>query len=114
MNERPHFTLIAAPQLSFGELSRQLAGLGWRPESASESPILPGEPELALFVQSHDATVIHYTFNPVVRLRVLQFRGANAELQRQQVGRNIPVVSWNDLRTWLDSNDIRRMLLGLF
>jgi hypothetical protein len=109
-----HPTMIVSPQVTFSEISDQLAGLGWQQESASESPILPGEPELAVFVHRQDATVIHYTFNPVVMLRVLQFRGSNAEAQRMHAVRRIPVLAVNDLRPLLSSGEIKRQLLGLF
>jgi hypothetical protein len=109
-----HPTLIASPQVTFAELSQRLQDLGWEVESATKLPILPGEPELAVFVHHQDATVIHYTFNPAVMLRVLQFRGANAEVQQLQIGRRIVVLSPQDLRTLLTSGDVKEVLLGLF
>lgn len=106
-------TLIASPQVSFGELGRQLAALGWELESASSEPILAGEPELAVFVLREDATSIHYTFNPVVMLRVLQFRGENAKVQCRQAARRIAVLALDDLRKLLDSRNTKQLLLGL-
>jgi hypothetical protein len=107
-------TLIALPQVSFTELSEQLAVAGWQVESTSQAPILRGEPEVAMLVYPGDASVIHYTFNPVISFRVLQFRGSNAEVQRGQVGRRIHPMDIVDLRRLLASTEVRQVLLGLF
>ena len=107
-------TLVASPQSSFAEIREQLTELGWRLESASTASILPGEPELAIFVHGQDATVIHYTFNPAVVFRVLQFRGSNAEVQRLQVSRLISSIDIKRLRTLMESTEVRQVLLGLF
>lgn len=114
MMQTRHSTLIAAPQLSFGELRGQLTELGWEMESASETPIIAGEPELAVFVHPPDQTSIHYTFNPVVKLRVLQFRGPNAGQEYLRVAEAIPLLTSADLRTLLSSSEIKDVLLGLF
>jgi hypothetical protein len=110
--DRP--TLIAFPQVSFAELREQLAESGWDLESTTVKPILVGEPELAVFVDERDATAIHYTFNPVVKLRVLQFRGMNADARCGEVGRRIPIIGASELRELLESTDIRNLLLALF
>lgn len=114
MMQTRHSTLIAAPNLSFAELRGKLASLEWEMESASETSILPGEPELAVFVHRPDQTSIHYTFNPVVKFRVLQFRGPNAGAEYLRVAGNIPLLNAVDLRALLSSAEIKDVLLGLF
>ena len=114
MTQTLHPTLIAAPEVSFAELRRQFAALGWQLESRSEEPILPGEPELATLVHGEDATVLHYTFNPAVRFRVLQFRGPNAEGHCAQASGRIASIDLARLRALLASIGVRRVLLGLF
>lgn len=114
MMQTRHSTLIAAPNLSFTELRAKLAALGWEMESASENSILPGEPELAVFVHQPDQTSIHYTFNPVVKFRVLQFRGPNAGPEYLRVANAIHLLTPVDLRALLSSAEIKDVLLGLF
>jgi hypothetical protein len=114
MMQTRHSTLIAAPQLSFGELRAQLTEIGWELESASETPIIAGEPELAVFIHQPDQTSIHYTFNPVVKLRVLQFRGPNAGQEYLRVAGAIPLLNVTDLRALLSAAEIKDVLLGLF
>jgi hypothetical protein len=109
-----HSTLIAAPHLSFGELCGQLTELGWEMESASEAPILAGEPELALFVHQPDQTSLHYTFNPVVKFRVLQFRGPDVGAEYLRVANVVPLLNTADLRSLLSSAEIKDVMLGLF
>jgi hypothetical protein len=114
MMQTRHSTLIAAPQLSFGELRVQLTEIGWEMESASETPIIAGEPELAVFIHQPDQTSIHYTFNPVVKLRVLQFRGPNAGQEYLRVANVIPLLNAANLRSLLSSAEIKNVMLGLF
>jgi hypothetical protein len=114
MMQTRHSTLIASPHLLFAELRAQLASLGWEMESASETSILPGEPELAVFIHRPDQTSIHYTFNPVVKFRVLQFRGQNPGPEYLQVASSIPLLNTKDLPAMLNSAEIKDVLLGLF
>jgi hypothetical protein len=114
MMQTRHSTLIAAPHLSFGELQGQLTELGWEMESASETPIIAGEPELAVFIHRPDQTSVHYTFNPVVKLRVLQFRGQNTGPEYLRVASAIPLLNAADLRALLSASGIKDVLLGLF
>jgi hypothetical protein len=114
MMQTRHSTLIASPHLSFAELRAQLASLGWEMESASETSILAGEPEVAVFVHRLDQTSIHYTFNPVVKFRVLQFRGPNPGPEYLHVASSIPLLNAKDLPAMLNSTEIKDVLLGLF
>jgi hypothetical protein len=113
MHDR-HPTLIASPQVSFVELGVQLAQLGWKQDSATDRPLLSGEPELAVFIRPMTQARIHYTFNPVVKFRVLQFHGSDAPEMRAQAANRIPVVGEEEIRTLLTSADVRQILLGLF
>jgi hypothetical protein len=114
VTETRHPTLIASPQVSFAELRKRLTESGWDLESSNTGPILAGEPELAVWVHRQDSTAIHYTFNPVVKLRVLQFRGVNADARCREVGHHIPIIAASELRELLESADVRKLLLALF
>jgi hypothetical protein len=109
-----HPALVALPSVSFLELRAQLEDLGWTLESQGDKPIIPAEPELAVFVHRTASATIHYTFNPVVKFRVLQFRGPDARLQQALALRRISSLSATEIRALLGSREIREQLLGLF
>ena len=109
-----HSTIVTSPEFAFDNLCAQLSQLGWQQASATDRPLVPGEPELAVFTRPTTQARIHYTFNPVVRFRVLQFRGRDAPEMRAQAASRIPVVGEEEIRTLLASADVRQVLLGLF
>lgn len=100
-------TLVLDPDAGFAELSRQLENSGWRLAGSAASPILPGEPEHAVF--ERDADRAFYTFNPVCRLRVLDVSHVadGASLPA------LPVVDGETVRRWLGSDDERTVLRGV-
>jgi hypothetical protein len=63
-------------------------------------PIVPGEPEYAVFERAAERLV--YTFNPVCLLRVLDHPGAG-----------LPAVSVPTVLTWLAAQDERVVLRGI-
>lgn len=109
-----HPTLIVAPEISFVRIDAHLADLGWTIETQSDAPIVPGEPETAGFVSQDGRASVHYTFNPVVNLRVLQFRGVDAGRHHARAADSLPVVNRAALVKLLRSTDVRHLLLGLF
>ncbi|HEY1404607.1 MAG TPA: hypothetical protein VGB05_10805, partial [Pyrinomonadaceae bacterium] len=57
---------------------------------------------------------ISYTFNPVVRLRVVVFYGARAGTRRAEVEDALPTLDIEELPDLLRSADARTTLLGIF
>jgi hypothetical protein len=114
MGQQLHPTIVAAPGLSFTQIRELMTGAGWTLESQSEKPMLPSEPEFAVFVSPDMQTNLHYTFNPVVRLRALQVRGAEAASRREQIAKVLPNLQEAGVRSLLASADLRERLLGLF
>ena len=108
--------LVLHPAITFAELSEALSGLGWN-RSADTSvapPLLPGEPEFASWSHAGNAGArLSYTFNPVVRLRVLVFYGPRAAELRDEAERALPSLGLAELRELLQSADARRLLLGV-
>ena len=76
-------------------------------------PIIPGEPEFASWSRGGDAK-LSYTFNPVVHLRVLVFHGERADALRAEASVRLPAIGLADLRRLLQSDDPRKLLLGIF
>ncbi|WP_208721340.1 formylglycine-generating enzyme family protein [Corallococcus aberystwythensis] len=106
--------LVARPEVSFEAMDRVLSALGWFLQSESQTPpLIPGEPELAVYVRGLTDTALHYTFNPVLRLRVLEFSGRNALEEWATVRRVVPVLDAPALAALLTSSETREVLLGL-
>ncbi|MBN8232828.1 SUMF1/EgtB/PvdO family nonheme iron enzyme [Corallococcus macrosporus] len=106
--------LVARPEVSFEALDRVLEAMGWFLESESQTPpLIPGEPELAVYVHRGTDTSLHYTFNPVLRLRVLEFSGRDALGQWAVVRKAVPVLDAPALAALLTSSETREVLLGL-
>ena len=77
-------------------------------------PLVPGEPELASFIATESGARIVYTFNPVVKLRVLAFHGKDAPAVAAAVAPRIPTLGMDQILTLLESDDPRQILLGIF
>jgi hypothetical protein len=98
--------VVIRPECSFERLSAALSGAGWEKADASPQPLLPGEPEYAVF--ERPGARAHYSFNPVCRLRVLELPPDAPALPSA-----LPRVSREDLERWLVSRDEHTLLLGV-
>ncbi|NOK32063.1 SUMF1/EgtB/PvdO family nonheme iron enzyme [Corallococcus exercitus] len=106
--------LVTRPEVSFEAMDRVLSALGWFLQSEGQTPpLIPGEPELAVYVHRGTDTWLHYTFNPVLRLRVLEFSGRDAVGQWATVRKAVPVLDAPALMELLTSSETREVLLGL-
>ncbi|WP_216669560.1 SUMF1/EgtB/PvdO family nonheme iron enzyme [Corallococcus exiguus] len=106
--------LVALPEVSFEAMDRVLSALGWFLQSESQTPpLIPGEPESAVYVKRGTDSALHYTFNPVLRLRVLEFSGGNAVGEWVAVRKAVPVMEAPALAALLASSETREVLLGL-
>ena len=100
-------TLVLDPQYRFDNLRDGLAELGWQVVDLSHQPIVPGEPEHALF--ERDGRHLAYSFNPVCRLRLIE---VPLDLDNPTVAR-LPVQDVGDVNPWLLSEDERTQLRGI-
>jgi hypothetical protein len=100
-------TLVLAPDLTFTALADALTAIGWLSIPQKSSPIIPGEPEHALF--ERQSVRLAYSFNPVCRLRLLE---VPLDLDHETVAR-LPVQGTDDVKSWLMSNDERTQLRGV-
>jgi hypothetical protein len=98
-------TRVMDPDLDFARMKDSLAADRWRLVSCSTEPILPGEPEHATFERDAGER-IHYTFNPVCRLRVVEVLGDGVTLQLPAAGKDM-------VSAWLASADERTLLRGV-
>ncbi|MEH2522014.1 hypothetical protein V1279_007587 [Bradyrhizobium sp. AZCC 1610] len=106
--------MVLGPEVSFSRLDRALSKLGWEraPDTSAAPSLVPGEPEFASWSR-HDDESISYTFNPVVRLRVLVFYGARAGALKTEVESSLPALGIPELEALLQSTDPRQLLLGV-
>ena len=107
------FSLVLKPNVSFQSLTGSLDQLGWqrRPDTSVAPPIIPGEPEFASWSREGDR--ISYTFNPVARFRVLNFKGEGAGSRRAEVRDAVPTLELEELEELLRSSEPREVLLGI-
>ena len=109
-------SLVLEPATSFAAIAAVMAGLGLiqGPDDAITSPAIPGEREFAYWTASQGDERVHYSFNPVVHLRVLSFSGTKARGLRAQAAERLPTLDLDGIRLLLRSEDPREVLLGLF
>ena len=100
--------LILAPDSSFAQLSERLSEVGWQMVGNAAQPIVPGEPEHAVF-QRAGAENLFYSFNPVCRLRVLD----RSELASPSDLALSSAVDTATVRAWLSAGDERTVLRGI-
>jgi len=105
-------TLLIAPELSFEQLCDQLSRRSYAMTSQSAEPLVPGEPEWAVF-DNGSGSRIHYTFNPVATFRMLRFRGDAALAAFAAVAPSLPAVDWTRARSFLSSPNPRDQWLGI-
>lgn len=108
--------LVLQPGTDFHAIEQSLAGLDWQRQAGdmAQPPLIPGEPELAAWLRADGAARLSYSFNPVVKLRVLSFAGTGSRSACQDVARRLPTLGLEDLRRLLASNDMRELLLAIF
>jgi len=100
-------TLVLDPDCRFADLSRRCAEAGWRLTEQATEPIVPDEPEYAVFERAAERLV--YTFNPVCLLRVIDCV-AVADPAGLTV---VPTAGAATVRTWLEDQDERTVLRGV-
>lgn len=81
---------------SFAELEARLASVGWerRHVPLAAHGAFPGEPEHARWARSLDGgdeSMLVYTFNPPLSLRILSVAGSGAELERRALAKLLPI-----------------------
>jgi hypothetical protein len=101
-------TFVLAPECAYAQLQALLSAAGWHEAGSASKPLIPGEPEHAVFERGGER--VFYTFNPVCRLRVLDAQGA---ADRGGLVRTLPVVGLVQVRDWLASPDERTVLRGI-
>lgn len=107
--------LVLAPHAGFATVAEGLAALDWQrePDRSVMPPSIPGEPELVSWSRPGEDTRATYTFNPVVRLRVIALSGERAAERAREAAARLPVLGDDELERLLASADLREILLGI-
>jgi hypothetical protein len=107
--------LIIDRAVGFADIARAVERAGFT-RDASAAPkhpsILPGEPELAGWTYGGAKPVVSYTFNPVVKLRVLEVATVPPVL-RAAIAAGLKLLSAAEVEPLLRSADARERLRGL-
>ncbi len=107
--------LIVQPQCPFADIARVLAQLGWQrdPMDMAAPPLIYAEPEVATWSWAGNKPFVVYTFNPVVKMRVLEVATLPPAL-RKAVVNQLPLLSPDAIEKLFASDDIRERFLGLW
>lgn len=105
---QPPATRVLAAELTYATLRQRLEEAGWDCVTASHQPLIPGEPEFAVFERGAGERLA-YSFNPVCRLRLLEGPVPRAAAG----GELLPAVGPEQVLDWLRDPEERTLLRGL-
>ncbi len=110
-----HQVLIIKPNFSFEQLMAIMSRMGWQYDSIDlgEASLIENEPEVATWSWSGQKPWVIYTFNPVVKMRVLDVAGLPPRL-REALAMQLPLIDNPTVTKLLHSPDKRERLLGLW
>jgi len=108
--------MVLQPHIMFDDVAQLLQALAWtrQPAARELAPLVQGEPEVASWTHAESQSALSYTFNPVVKLRVLSFSGEQVQAAQQQIAQRLPTLGLDDLQQLLIADDSRELLLGIF
>lgn len=107
--------LIVNPKCSFAEIASVMTQMGWQRDSfeLAAPSLIANEPEVATWSWMGRKPFVVYSFNPVVKMRVLDVAGVPPAL-RDGIARQIPVLDHLAIEKLFESDDVRARLLGLW
>lgn len=108
-------TLIIEPQVPFEQIARTMQTLGWRRQEnpRAAKSLITGEPEAATWSWEGKKPFVIYTFNPVVKMRVLDVATLPPGM-RADIAKGLPMVDEIAVEKLFDSEDVRERLLALW
>lgn len=83
-------------------------------DTAAQPPLLEDEPEFASWSQADKDLRAHYSYNPVVGLRILEIDGIEAAAAISRVAETVAHLDMQEVQSLLQDADPRRILLGLY
>lgn len=107
--------LIVNPQCSFSDIAAAMNSMGWRRDSfeLAAPSLMANEPEVATWSWKGSKPFVIYSFNPVVKMRVLDVAGVPPGL-REGIAHQLPLLNHLAIENLFSSDDVRDRLLGLW
>ncbi|GLS27832.1 hypothetical protein [Marinibactrum halimedae] len=104
-------SLLIQPETPFDHIANTLMELGWqRSQDKANSPLLANEPEYSSWTWRGQKPILIYSFNPLVKLRVLDVATLPPAL-RGQLASHLPLLQETDVNDLLfDPEPTQRML----
>lgn len=108
-------TLIIPADTAFGRICDVLEGMGFTQEDSGTvtAPLIDGEPEIANWSWYGELPIVQYSFNPVVRLRLLEVATVPPEM-RADIAQALSPMPSEAVRDALRADDERRRLFGIW
>ena len=108
-------TLLIRPDTPFDGIAAALNRLGWQREDGRQdtAPLLEGEPEFATWSWRGHKPFVIYTFNPLVRMRVLDV-ATLPPVMRGAIASSLPLLDERGVEGLFDSDEVKERLLGLW
>lgn len=115
MGTPPDYTLVLKPDCDFAAIDTALSSARWvrQPNGTTTAPLVPGEPEFAVWILSGADAAAHYSCNPAIWFRVLRFTGPDALGSLGAIGDALPFLDAADLATMLASPEPRDQLRAI-
>jgi hypothetical protein len=106
---------IVKPSFSYLEIEAVLKRMGWQRDGfdLGTQPLIANEPEVMTWSWTGRKPYIVYTFNPVVKMRVLDVAGLPPAM-RAALANELPLLDAGAIANLFESDDIRERLLGLW
>ena len=110
-----HSLCILDLAYSFLQLQQTLTPIGWQQQAdpTAPPPILPNEPDMAVWVHSSTGDRLIYTFQPAMHLRVLRIEGNHVAQYQAELVKQFPILTIQDAERLMQSLDIESILLGI-
>ena len=107
--------LIVNPKCSFTEIAQAMNQMGWQRDQfeLAAPSLMANEPEVATWSWKGHKPFVIYSFNPVVKMRVLDVAGVPPVL-REGIARQLPLLDHLAIEKLFESDDVRERLLGLW
>lgn len=107
--------LIVNPKCEFVEIANAMARMGWQRDAfeLAAPSLIANEPEVATWSWMGHKPFVVYSFNPVVKMRVLDVAGVPPAL-REGIAQQLPLLDHLAIEKLFESEDVRIRLLGLW
>ena len=107
--------LIVNPACPFSDIAHAMTQMGWQRDTLelAAPSLIANEPEVATWSWKGHKPFVIYSFNPVVKMRVLDVAGVPPGV-REGIAQQLPLLDHLAIEKLFTSDDVRERLLGLW